>query len=292
MRTKHPDVAYHRARRQVRMMRGFYMNLSAYVVVITGLCLINLTFSPQKIWFIFPAMGWGIGLLIHGATVWGRSFWLGNDWEEKKIQQLLAKEQIRTLSTEKQLVEARLRLLQAQIEPHFLFNTLANVMSLITPAPEKAEAMLGNFIAYLRGSLAASRAQQGTFLQEFKLLEHYLDLLKIRMGERLSYELKLAPNIESTALAPMLLQPLVENAIRHGLEPKIDGGMVRVSAISAGNVVKIRVEDDGLGFKPGPDAGIGLDNLRERLAVLYDKRATLTVSDLQPGTLVEIELPL
>jgi LytS/YehU family sensor histidine kinase len=181
---------------------------------------------------------------------------------------------------------------QAQIEPHFLFNTLANVMSLITPAPEKAEAMLGNFIAYLRGSLAASRAQQGTFLQEFKLLEHYLDLLKIRMGDRLSYELKLAPNIENAPLAPMLLQPLVENAIRHGLEPKISGGSVRVTALSLGKSIRVRVEDDGLGFKPGPDAGIGLDNLKQRLAVLYDKQATLTVIDNHPGTLVEIELPL
>jgi sensor histidine kinase YesM len=292
MRIQNSDVAYHRARRKVRMMRAFYMNLGAYATVITGLCVINLTLSPQKIWFIFPAMGWGVGLLIHGATVWGRSFWLGSDWEEKKIQQLLAKEQIRTLSTEKQLVEARLRLLQAQIEPHFLFNTLANVMSLITPAPEKAEAMLGNFIAYLRGSLAASRAQQGTFLQEFKLLEHYLDLLKIRMGDRLSYELKLAPNIENAPLAPMLLQPLVENAIRHGLEPKISGGSVRVTALSLGKSIRVRVEDDGLGFKPGPDAGIGLDNLKQRLAVLYDKQATLTVIDNHPGTLVEIELPL
>jgi 2TM domain/Histidine kinase len=285
-------IAYERAWRQMRSMRGFYKHLMIYVLVITGLGIVNLTISPQRLWFVFPAAGWGLGLVIHGASVWGGAFWLGREWEEKKIQQLLAREKIRSLSTEKQWVEARLHLLQAQIEPHFLFNTLANVVSLIDPAPAKARLMLENFIAYLRGSLAASRSLQGTFEQEVKLLGHYLDLLKIRMGDRLRYTLDVEPAIMAEPLAPMLLQPIVENAIRHGLEPKIEGGEVRLSAKRIGERIEVRVQDDGLGFRPGADAGIGLTNLRERLLVLYDGQASLKVEEIHPGTQVTINIPV
>lgn len=272
-------------------MRGFYTHLMIYVAVVTGLGVINLTTAPHRLWFVFPAVGWGLGLLLHGVSVWGGAFWLGREWEEKKIQQMLAREKIRSLSTEKQLVEARLHLLQAQIEPHFLFNTLANVVSLIEPAPAKARLMLENFIAYLRGSLAASRSVQGTFEQEVKLLGHYLDLLKIRMGDRLRYTLDVEPSIMAEPLAPMLLQPIVENAIRHGLEPKIEGGEVRLSAKRTGERIEVCVQDDGMGFRPGADAGIGLANLRERLLVLYDGKASLKVEDTNPGTRVIIDMP-
>lgn len=284
-------MAYERAWRQVRSMRGFYKHLMVYVLVITGLCIVNLTTAPHRLWFVFPAAGWGLGIVIHGASVWGEAFWLGREWEEKKIQQLLAREKIRSLSNEKQWVEARLQLLQAQIEPHFLFNTLANVVSLIDPAPAKARLMLENFIAYLRSSLAASRSVQGTFEQEVKLLGHYLDLLKIRMGDRLRYTLDVEPSIMAEPLAPMLLQPIVENAIRHGLEPKIEGGEVRLSAKRMGDRIEVRVHDDGMGFRPGDDVGMGLANLRERLQVLYDGKANMTVEETHPGTLVIINIP-
>jgi sensor histidine kinase YesM len=287
-----PDsAAYERAWRQVKAMRAFYKHAAAYVVVIAGLCLINLIKSPTKLWFLFPAAGWGAGLLLHGLSVWGRAFWLGREWEEKKIAQIMAREKIRTLSTEKQLAEAKLRLLQAQIEPHFLFNTLANVVSLIEPAPAKAQLMLENFIHYLRGSLAASRATQGTFEQEKKLLNHYLDLIKIRMGDRLDFSIDIEPSVLAEPLAPMLLQPLVENAIRHGLEPKIEGGFVALKAWRLNDDIVITVEDNGLGFKPSENAGIGLDNLRERLAVLCDAQATLTIAERNPGTLITIRFP-
>jgi sensor histidine kinase YesM len=158
---------------------------------------------------------------------WSRVGLLGRSWEERKIAEFMAREQVRTISTEKQLVEAQMRLLQAQIEPHFLFNTLANVVSLIEPAPQKATLMLEHFIAYLRASLAASRATQGTVAQEAKLLRDYLALLKIRMGDRLQYTIEVDPSLDTAPLAPMLLQPVVENAIKHGLEPKIEGGRLR-----------------------------------------------------------------
>jgi sensor histidine kinase YesM len=204
----------------------------------------------------------------------------------------MAREQVRTISTEKQLVEAQMRLLQAQIEPHFLFNTLANVVSLIEPAPRKATLMLEHFIAYLRASLAASRATQGTVAQEATLLRDYLALIKIRMGERLQYRIDVDPALNEVPLAPMLLQPVVENAIRHGLEPKIEGGHLTVRLTRRGGRMLASIEDDGMGFRPSASAGVGLSNLRDRLAVLYDGEAQVRIEERSPGTAVHIDIPL
>jgi sensor histidine kinase YesM len=285
------QAAYFRASRQVSAMRGFYKHAAVYCIVIVSLGVLNLVKSPTKIWFLYPALGWGIGLALHGFAVWGHSIWLGKDWEDKKIAQLMAREKIQSLSTEKQLAEAKLRLLQAQIEPHFLFNTLANVVSLIEPAPAKAQLMLENFIHYLRGSLAASRTVKGTFAQEKKLLTHYLELLKIRMGDRLTFTIDIEESILQEPLAPMLLQPIVENSIRHGLEPKVEGGTISVIAKRLDRDIQITITDTGLGFKPKNDSGIGLDNLRQRLNVLYEAQAILTISDNHPGTSVVIKIP-
>ena len=207
----------------------------------------------------------------------------------------MARENLKVVSSEKQLVQAQMRMLQAQIEPHFLFNTLANIQSLIARSPDKANLMMDNFIAYLRESLSASRSQEGTVQQEFALVRHYLDLIKIRMADRLQFTLSLAPELESTPMAPMLLQPVVENAIKHGLEPKVAGGTVTVDARQEGGRMVINVEDNGLGFSENADSkgtGIGLTNLRERLAVLYDGRATLDISDANPGTRIRISVPI
>ena len=286
------QVAYERARRKVRSLRGFYRHLAVYLVVNAGFVALHLLAPWGRPWFWFPMLGWGAGVLVHGLGVWGGSFWLGTEWEERKIAALLAREKIRTLSTEKQLAEARLRLLQAQIEPHFLFNTLANVVSLIETAPPRATAMLEHFIAYLRASLAASRSTQGTVGQEAALLRNYLELLQIRMGDRLAFTIEVDAGLDGAPLAPMLLQPLVENAVRHGLEPKIAGGRVTIRIGREGERMVVRIEDDGLGFKPGANAGVGLQNLRERLAVLYDGDAELTIADRPHGTTVVLDLPL
>jgi sensor histidine kinase YesM len=290
------EAAYEHARRRVRALRGFYRHLAIYAVVCTGLVIVNLVFSPGRIWFFWPMGWWGLGVLVHGVSIWSGSIWLGRDWEERKVAELLAREKIRILSTEKQLAEAQLRMLQAQIEPHFLFNTLANVVSLIDTAPAQATDMLEHFIAYLRASLAASRSTQGTVMQEADLLRNYLELLKIRMGPRLAYAIDVDPEFETAPLAPMLLQPVVENALRHGLEPKIEGGCITVRIFGRkgreGRRLVARVEDDGLGFKPGANPGVGLQNLRERLAVLYDGNARLTIEERERGTAVVLDLPI
>jgi two-component sensor histidine kinase len=284
--------AYNDARRRARALRFFYMHAMIYVAVNALLITINLVTSPHRPWSGAPLMGWGIALAVHGVMTWSRVGLLGRSWEERKIAEFMAREQVRTLSTEKQLVEAQMRLLQAQIEPHFLFNTLANVVSLIEPAPHKATLMLEHFIAYLRASLAASRSTQGTVAQEAKLLRDYLALIKIRMGDRLQYTIEVDSSLDPAPLAPMLLQPLVENAIKHGLEPKIEGGHLRVSLERRGPGMLATIEDDGMGFRPKAGSGVGLSNLRERLAVLYDGDAHLRIEERSPGTAVLIEIPL
>ena len=287
------EEALRRARKRVQNMRAWYMSASMYAVIIPTLWAFNLI-GGGKIWAQWPTFGWGLGLTIHGLSVFaGRSFF-GAEWEEKKVEEIMAREKLKVVSGEKQLVQAQMRMLQAQIEPHFLFNTLATIQSLIGRSPGKANLMMDNFIAYLRQSLSASRAQEGTVRQEFDLLRHYLELLKIRMGDRLQFDLDIADDLQGAPLAPMLLQPIVENAIKHGLEPKVEGGNVRVSARRDGGQMVLSVKDNGLGFSDHADSsgeGVGLSNLRERLAVLYDGQATLTVADASPGTEITITVP-
>ena len=288
------EEALRRARKRVKEMRGWYMSATMYAIVIPTLWAVNLI-QGGKIWAYWPTLGWGFGLTIHGLSVFaGRSFF-GSEWEEKKVEEIMAREKLKVVSSEKQLMQAQMRMLQAQIEPHFLFNTLATIQSLIGRSPDKANLMMDNFIAYLRQSLSASRAQVGTVQQEFDLLRHYLELLKIRMGDRLQFELDASDDLSSEPLAPMLLQPIVENAIKHGLEPKVEGGMVRVSARRDGAQMVLTVADNGLGFSDHADSageGVGLSNLRERIAVLYDGQATLTVAEANPGTEITIRVPL
>lgn len=290
---RHAD-ALRRARKRVKDIRSFYISATMYCIIIPSLWTINLV-GGGKLWAHWATIGWGIGLTAHGLSVFaGRSFF-GSEWEEKKVDEILAREKLKVVSGEKQLMQAQMRMLQAQIEPHFLFNTLATIQSLIGRSPEKANLMMDNFIAYLRQSLSASRSQEGTVKQEFDLLRHYLELLKIRMGDRLRFALDVADDLGGAPLAPMLLQPIVENAIKHGLEPKVEGGMVRVSARRDGVHMVLSVTDNGLGFSEHADSsgeGVGLSNLRERIAVLYDGQATLTVAEANPGTEITIRVPL
>lgn len=148
-----------RARKRAKAMRGFYLSASFYCVIIPALWLINyLTLESSKTWWAhWPTLGWGLSLVLVGMTVFGKGFF-GSEWEERKVEELMARENLKIVSSEKQLVQAQMRMLQAQIEPHFLFNTLANVQSLINRSPERANVMLDNFISYLRQTLSASRS--------------------------------------------------------------------------------------------------------------------------------------
>jgi hypothetical protein len=197
--------------------------------------------------------------------------------------------------SERGAAEARLRLLQAQIEPHFLFNTLANLQVLIGTDPKRAQAMLGHLDGYLRATLASTRKDQCTLAEEFALLRGYLEILAIRMGPRLAYSLELPDSLATARLPPMLLQPLVENAIKHGLEPKVDGGKVQVAASAEGGQLVLVVEDSGLGFGTASTAGtgVGLEHVRERLAAVYGAAGVIEIGETTGGGVrIVLRIPL
>lgn len=219
-------------------------------------------------------------------------------WSRGKLENLKAQaeaEKARTAAIEKQALQAQLQLLQAQIEPHMLFNTLANLQGLIAIDAPRAQRMLDQLIQYLRATLLSSRAATTTLAQEFSLMDAYLGLMSVRMGTRLTYALHLPQALRETPVPPMLLQPLVENAIRHGVEPKIEGGRIEVHALQEGRLLKLSVADTGLGLDAGSEPGtqVGLANVRERLQALYGAAATLRLTPNAPtGTLAQLVLPL
>ena len=215
-------------------------------------------------------------------------------WRERhaRAESLLQAERLRSERIEREATFANLRALQAQIEPHFLFNTLANVTSLVDPDPAKAKRMLESFIRFLRASLNATRSESTTLADEAELIAAYLDVLQIRMGSRLRYEIDVPPDLHAVTLPPMLLQPVVENSIRHGLEPKVEGGTVRVRAHRNGGGVEVEVSDTGVGFAPTTHGGVGLTNVRDRLRLIYGERASLMISEAAPGgSVVTLSLP-
>jgi len=189
--------------------------------------------------------------------------------------------------------EARLKLLETQLEPHMLFNTLANLRALIAVDPARAQGMLDRLIAYLRSTLDASRSASHPLQDEFARLRDYLELMAIRMGPRLAYELQLPAAVAAHPVPTLLLQPLVENAIQHGLEPLVQGGRLTVSARAEGDSLLLEVVDTGAG--PGDavrGTGFGLAQVRERLATVYGPRAQLEFGPAQPqGTRAAIRIP-
>ena len=182
-------------------------------------------------------------------------------------------------ATEKELSEARLHLLHAQVEPHFLYNTLASAQLLTRSDPARAEAMLGHLIQYLRRSLPNAEDEMSTLGTELERALAYLEILKIRMGERLNVQTDIPDELRATPLPAMMLQTLVENAIKHGLEPRTGGGTVWLRARRDDAGVAVTVADDGDGFNSKTSGtGIGLKNVRERLRLRYNGAANLSVA--------------
>lgn len=213
---------------------------------------------------------------------------------ERLAREAAAREQAQRLA-----LEAQLRLLRAQLEPHMLFNTLANLRGLLREDIGRAETMIDRLIVYLRGTLAASQTEAQPLGREFAQLRAYLDIMSLRMGARLSWQLDLPAALQDCAVPTMLLQPLVENAIKHGLEPKVGPGRLVVAARALDGGIAIRVEDDGLGLPEGdpqappPDGGYGLRHVRERLLALYGPAARLDLAARAGGGLcATVWLPL
>ena len=233
-----------------------------------------LTQSPQRFWnFWFSSLGISFGFLLF--------FYL-----REKSQAL-----------QRQATEAQLRLLETQLEPHMLFNTLATLRALITTDAPRAVTMLDRLNDYLRATLRASRSdgapQAHTLQDEFDRLRDYLELMAIRMGPRLHFALDMPKALAQHPLPPLLLQPLVENAIRHGLEPHVAGGNITVAAQTSGGDLLLTVSDTGAGCCGTPQAGFGLSQVRERLATAFGGTDRLGwQSAAGQGTRIVLRLPL
>jgi hypothetical protein len=231
-------------------------------------------------WFPFERGDAIVGALLVGSLI-SLLFYLHFDAKARQIE------------AEKRAAEAQLRLLQGQIEPHFLFNTLANVQALVDHDAQRAKTMLAAFTDYLRASLGGLRRDEAPLADELALAEAYLRVQQTRMDERLHFRIEAAPEVRELPLPPLLLQPLVENAVHHGLEPQVDGGTVEVRARRDGAHLVIEVQDDGRGLTAPPrkGAGMALHNLRERLSSRYGNDARLELVERAPGTLARLVLP-
>jgi signal transduction histidine kinase len=195
--------------------------------------------------------------------------------------------------TERRALEAQLKLLQAQIEPHFLFNTLANVGSLIDSDPAAARRLLDRLNDWLRVALARARSDHATLDDELDMLENYLEILKVRFGDRLRWRVEADAAARAVRFPPMLLQPLVENAVRHGIEPKVGGGDLCITAQLEAGRLQLAVQDDGVGLGETSSGGAGLSNVRARLAALYGDAGRLTLeSNPAGGVTARMEFPL
>lgn len=207
--------------------------------------------------------------------------------------EMIKQEKIKHTAMEKEYLSANLKMLQAQIEPHFLFNTLSNILSLIDTQPDKGKSMLLDLTKLLRTSLSRTMPEQTTLSQEISMIEAYLHIQKIRMDERLNYEIDVPDNIRQYSFPPMLLQPLVENAVKHGLEPKEEGGEIVIRATLQDHLLIIKVMDTGLGFSDFDKAGVGIANVRKRLGLLFGEKGRLIMEENKSyGVCATMEVPV
>ncbi|HET9670872.1 MAG TPA: histidine kinase [Casimicrobiaceae bacterium] len=198
-----------------------------------------------------------------------------------------------TEQLERTVLEARMQALQAQIEPHFLFNTLASIDQLIQTDPPRASKMQRSLIRYLRSAMPQMRdGARPTLGQQVDLCTAFLDIMAVRMEDRLQSAVAVPEGLKSAIFPSMMLLTLVENAIKHGLEPKAEGGRIDIGAEIVDGQLAVHVQDTGVGFAPMGEGGVGLANVRERLRALYGDRAELLI-DLPPGggTRATIKVP-
>jgi LytS/YehU family sensor histidine kinase len=204
----------------------------------------------------------------------------------------MQQERIMRLTSEKKAAETHLKLLQAQIEPHFLFNTLSTILSLLDTDSGSGKTMLMDFIRYLRISLSKTRRESSTIDEEITLITAYLNLYKVRMADRLEFVIQLPDKLKKHPIAPMIVQPLVENAIRHGLQNKSSGGKILIRVQQTGDKIRLEIADTGNGFDTERQGGTGLSNVRSRLKSIYGDAARLILEDNRPsGLRAIIEVP-
>ena len=212
--------------------------------------------------------------------------------EDEQQRQMLCDAESTQQALSAQMLQARLSALQAQIEPHFLFNTLANVRRLYETTPERGREMLSCLIDYLRAALPSMRSANSTLGRELDLARSFLTILQMRMGERLQFSISAEAGLLDAPMPPMVMPTLVENAVKHGLGPLPEGGRIDVRARRAGEDIEIEVRDTGAGFTAAKGSGVGLANTRSRLAGLYGTRASLQLAAGAPrGVVATLRLP-
>jgi sensor histidine kinase YesM len=283
--------------RQTGTVRSVYYVTAVSILSFIGVALGNALLRGRNPWHYVTHFGelahvlpftFGLALLLLIMTT------VGQRRAEAEVQRLRQREDL--AATAQLLAEAKLRALQAQIEPHFLYNTLANVLGLIDTQPAQARHMLERFIDFLRASLHASRAETATVGTELDLAAAYLDVLAVRMGQRLHYRIEADAAARASAIAPMLIQPLVENAVMHGLEPKIEGGTIVVRAHCDGAVLHVDIADDGVGIGNAPPrsgGGVGVANVKARALSVHGAAAQLQLLDNPGGgAIVRLLLPI
>jgi len=233
------------------------------------------------------SMGLGIGfgcVVVAGAILRAK---------HARDQARIAKAESERNQLEKNILEARLQLMQAQVEPHFLFNTLANVQHLVETDAASASRMLDSLIQYLRAALPQMREGATNLGREIDMARAFLDIHRVRMGSRLDFVIDVPDPLKSRAFPPMMLISLVENAIKHGVDPCCDCGTITIRAADSEGRLKVSVADTGEGVRPNSGGGgLGLTNIRERLKALYGPRASLVLEENTPhGVVASIEVP-
>ena len=228
-----------------------------------------------------------LGSLVPGTVI---TYWFYS-------RETIAAKDAAAQAAQRQAAEHQLKLLESQLEPHMLFNTLANLRVLIGIDPIRAQTMLDQLIAFLRATLAGSRAAHQPLGAEFARTADYLALMQVRMGERLQARFDLPETLADQPVPPLLLQPLVENCIKHGLEPALAGGRIDLCATRQGKTLVLTVRDTGVGLAAGSEDAtrFGLVQVRERLGALYGGQASLSLTAApgdEGGTLATIRLPL
>ncbi|MES2295741.1 MAG: histidine kinase [Pseudomonadota bacterium] len=242
--------------------------------------------APQPaIWFFWVSLG--VKVLAGGK----RKAEL--ETQAATVQANAATRQADVATLEKRLLESQMATLQAQIEPHFLFNTLALIGQLIETDPPQAARIHMHLIEYLRSTLPQMRQPGGgTLGRQVELSRAYLAIMQARMKERLGVSFDVPSHLNEAPFPPMMLQTLIENAIKHGLEPKVTGGHIAISASVAEGALQVDVQDDGVGFDLHADEGVGLANIRERLRLLFGTRAQLVIeAPLAGGAYCSIRIP-
>ncbi len=254
------------------------------------------TFGDPQPWYQDKARMGGYSLLTMFGILFGP--WIAvaallRQIKDEARKQALAFELERS-EFERRELDSRLRLLQAQVEPHFLFNTLANIRELVESGSPQAATVLEHLITYLRAAVPRLHATANTLAQEFDLARAYLEVMHMRMPDRLQFELDLDPAAATLQCPPMLVLTLVENAVRHGIDPTVQGGRIEVSARIVDDRVHLVVADSGAGLHGGVDGlGTGLANLRERLRLAFGEAAELSLLANTPqGVRASVEWPL